>query len=168
VIARTSAVAAAAIAALTAAASLGAQAPAITAIAGLATILPDGPEKTVVVRMCTSCHELSIGAKQRMTRDNWAELVDNMAGRGAEGTPEEFDAVVGYLARNFGPPVDVNTASANDLEKAGFTKDEVAAIVRVRADHPLHSAADLVNVGTLTRKRIDELKDGLAFEAPTK
>jgi cytochrome c5 len=169
VIVRTGAVVVAAIAALAAAASLGAQAPTpIGTTTGVATTLPAGPERAVVVRMCTTCHDLSIGAKQRMTRDDWAELVDNMAGRGAEGTPGEFDTVVEYLARNFGPPVNVNTAAAEDLVKAGLTKDEAAAIVKARAGHPFHSAADLVNVDGLTEKRVNELKDGLSFDLSTK
>jgi len=169
VIVRAWAVSAAALAALVTGASLGAQAPVSPkAVVASATPLPDGPEKAVVLRMCTACHELSIGAKQRLTKERWGDLVDDMAGRGAEGTPDEFDAVVEYLARNFGPPVNVNTAAADDLVKAGFTKEEAAAVVKTRGGHLFHSATELLNVGGLTEKRVDALKDGLTFDVPAK
>src|SRR5437867_2716571 len=95
--------------------------------AGWTQSLPDGPAKPVVERMCTSCHELTIGTAQRQSREKWAALVEDMIGRGATGSSEEIAAVVDYLAANFGPgpaspaagaKVNVNRASSEELARA--------------------------------------------------
>jgi hypothetical protein len=67
------------------------------------TALPDDPARPVVERLCTSCHELVIGEKQRYSRERWAELVDQMSARGMEGSSEDVEIVVNYLAKYFGP-----------------------------------------------------------------
>jgi mono/diheme cytochrome c family protein len=66
--------------------------------------LPEGPGKKVVERMCTGCHSLKTVTAERGTKDDWARTVDLMVSRGAEGSDEDVDAVVKYLAKNFGPP----------------------------------------------------------------
>src|ERR1700741_4099021 len=40
--------------------------------------LPDGPGKAVVERMCTTCHGLNVVTGQRMTKQHWADQVDDM------------------------------------------------------------------------------------------
>lgn len=86
--------------------------------AGLATILapfllaapvkaddlPDGAGKDLVVKVCTVCHDSARIVSKKWTKAEWNDLVDNMARRGAMATDDEFDAIVAYLAKNFGPP----------------------------------------------------------------
>ncbi|MGC2401128.1 MAG: PQQ-dependent dehydrogenase, methanol/ethanol family [Acidobacteriaceae bacterium] len=70
--------------------------------------LPDGPGKATVERMCTTCHGLNVVTGQRMTKQGWADQVDDMVSRGAVGTDAEIKQVVEYLSRNFGkekPPL---------------------------------------------------------------
>jgi alcohol dehydrogenase (cytochrome c) len=64
--------------------------------------LPDGAGKAVVERMCTACHGLNVVTGQRMTRQGWADQVDDMVSRGAVGTDADIKQVVEYLSRNFG------------------------------------------------------------------
>jgi cytochrome c5 len=65
--------------------------------------LPDGVGKDLVMKVCTVCHELTRITSKKRTKDEWSDTVDKMAGRGAKASDEEFDAIVNYLAKYFGP-----------------------------------------------------------------
>ena len=64
--------------------------------------LPDGPGKDLVMRVCTACHEATRITSKKKTKEEWSDLVDKMAARGAMATDEEFETIVAYLAKNFG------------------------------------------------------------------
>ena len=64
--------------------------------------LPDGVGKELVMRVCTQCHDTARIVSKKKTKDEWNELVDSMAARGAKASDEEFDTIVNYLAKNFG------------------------------------------------------------------
>ena len=68
--------------------------------------LPDGPGKDTFAKVCSACHGLDIIVSLKHTKDEWKTVVDTMASYGATAKDEEFDAIVGYLAKNFGsaPP----------------------------------------------------------------
>jgi len=63
--------------------------------------LPPGPGRDVAVRVCSQCHSPEIVANQRMDKDGWKALVDQMANNGANATNEEFETVTNYLATVF-------------------------------------------------------------------
>src|SRR5436305_1796421 len=65
--------------------------------------LPDGPGRAQLERACTPCHSLENVVRSHMTKEKWAGVVDNMVSRGAQGTNEDFDRIIKYLAANFGP-----------------------------------------------------------------
>ena len=124
--------------------------------------LPPGEGKPIVERMCSSCHLLKVVTSKRASPEQWAQLVDQMVSRGAEGTDEEVQTIVEYLSKNFGPdsappaadkgqadkeqkdktaekdpaasqPVKVNQATAAELSAAlGLSSNESAAIVAYR------------------------------------
>src|SRR5438093_1009097 len=83
--------------------------------------LPPGKGKPLVQRACTTCHELAIGSKQRMDRQRWTALVEDMVERGAELSEGEVADLVEYLAANFGPEknqapkININQAGAEQL-----------------------------------------------------
>ena len=74
--------------------------------------------KALVERTCSKCHSLTSTLKQRNTADNWSAIVDDMIGRGAEGSDADFEKIVKYLARNYGPKVKVNKVTAQELAGA--------------------------------------------------
>jgi competence protein ComEA len=58
-----------------------------------------------------------------------------MVQRGAKGTPEEIEAVLAYLTKNFGKdaPVRINTAPFAEIKVVlGFTVPEVRAFLEYR------------------------------------
>lgn len=66
--------------------------------------LPDGPGRAVIRRSCSSCHNASvITAKPGRTDDEWTDVLNKMIGRGAVLSDEDGDALMQYLAMNFGP-----------------------------------------------------------------
>jgi hypothetical protein len=65
--------------------------------------LPDGAGKDVVMKVCTACHELARITSKRQTKEQWNDTVDKMAARGAKASDDEFEVIVTYLAKYFGP-----------------------------------------------------------------
>ena len=64
--------------------------------------LPDGPGKELLMNVCTVCHNLARVVEKRLSKDEWDDIVDKMAARGARASDEEFDTIVNYLVKNFG------------------------------------------------------------------
>lgn len=64
--------------------------------------LPAGPERDLVAKACTACHDASMISGQHQTPAQWSDTVKQMISNGARVAPGDFDKIVGYLARNFG------------------------------------------------------------------
>jgi cytochrome c5 len=64
--------------------------------------LPDGPGKDLVTTVCTQCHTTNRIVEKKLAKDEWNDIVDKMAAKGARASDEEFDTIVNYLAKNFG------------------------------------------------------------------
>jgi putative heme-binding domain-containing protein len=67
--------------------------------------LPEGRGRADFQRICGTCHSLARATSQRLTRGEWTRVVNDMVARGAQGTQDEFDNVMTYLAANFGKPL---------------------------------------------------------------
>ena len=128
--------------------------------------LPDGTGRAVYENVCGSCHGADIVIGSQGTRARWEETVEAMKNRGAAGSDDDFKAVLDYLAKYFGMPVNVNTAAAKDLEtELGVTAEEAEAIVKHRTASGNFSAyADLAKVQGLDTKKLDLLKGRIAFK----
>ena len=68
-----------------------------------APVLPDDRGKSTVQLMCgTACHDLTFLIGRRETQARWGEIVEDMSVRGAPGTRQDIEYVVGYLSTHFG------------------------------------------------------------------
>lgn len=65
--------------------------------------LPDAAGKDLVVKVCTVCHDAGRIVSKKWTKEQWNDTIDKMAMRGAMATDEEFEAIVTYLTKYFGP-----------------------------------------------------------------
>jgi cytochrome c5 len=65
--------------------------------------LPDGPGKTVVLNICTMCHDLKRVRRNLATREEWEETLGAMLNEGAPLSEQDFPVVLSYLAKNFKP-----------------------------------------------------------------
>jgi competence ComEA-like helix-hairpin-helix protein len=88
-----------------------------------------------------------------------------MVARGAEASDAEIDTLVEYLARNFGPRLKVNKATADEL--AGvleLPKAAASTIVEFREKNGLFKNwEDLRKVPAIDWKTVESKKDRLDF-----
>src|ERR1700761_2712049 len=131
--------------------------------------LPDGPGKAATIRICGKCHSPERAASLHQPRNAWEETVVKMVKLGAQGTDEEFDAVLTYLSKNFGRetpgPINMNTADAVDLE-AGLLllRSQAQAVIQYReANGNFKSLDDLRKIPGLDFQKIEAKKTRLVF-----
>ena len=70
---------------------------------------PDGAGKDTTLQLCGQCHKADVIQEHRQSSDDWKASIQKMISAGAEGTPEQFAAVLEYVSRNFGPSGTVPT-----------------------------------------------------------
>ena len=64
-------------------------------------VLPPGPGRDLTVRVCSGCHSPAIAASQRLSEQEWYNLVQVMSTRGAVATDQELNEITAYLAKAF-------------------------------------------------------------------
>jgi competence protein ComEA len=148
------------------------------AVSTASPVLPPGAGKPIVERMCSSCHALKVVTSKRASPEQWAQLVDQMVSRGAEGTDDEIETVVEYLSKNFGldspppaveksaiPLVHVNQATAAELSAAlDLPSAQGQAIVAYREQNgKFKDWHDLTRVPGVDANKIEANKDHLIF-----
>jgi competence protein ComEA len=137
-----------------------------------AQVLPDGPGRAELQKVCGTCHQAERSAAVRLTREGWEGVIGDMIARGARGTDEELGAVLDYLSKHFlgeaARPLNINRANNVELESvAGLTRKEAAALLKWRTDTGFCKALeDLKKVPGLDYKKIEARRDFLVcFEA---
>jgi competence protein ComEA len=131
--------------------------------------LPDAPEKAILVRVCTTCHNVDAIPSLRHTKDEWQDLVDAMKGMGAEGSDQDFEAIVRYLAKNFGAKeearININKATASEIETGlALTSKDAEAIVAYRKQHgDFKDWNDLVKVTGLDTAKLETAKSRIDY-----
>jgi cytochrome c5 len=83
----------------------------------LAQNLPEGAGKDTFLRVCSECHGVDLATNQKLTKDAWKLKVDAMAAKGASASKAEFDAIVNYLASNYGAPEATTSAPAPPIAR---------------------------------------------------
>ncbi len=84
-------------------AAIAATAPAKPVKAPKTVSLPAGPAMVKVKTACSGCHGLDQVTGAHKTPDQWEASVETMIDRGAKVADADFDGIVAYLAKNFGP-----------------------------------------------------------------
>jgi|SRR5579864_5826640 len=75
-------------------------------VAGAADIteLPEGPNRDLVSKACTACHDLQLvfdGAG--FSRDDWNMSLDEMVANGMSISADDREKILGYLSIYLGP-----------------------------------------------------------------
>jgi competence protein ComEA len=134
--------------------------------------LPDGAGKEPTQRICSQCHEAAKAASIKLTRQGWNEEIEKMKALGAQGTEQDFQTILEYLAVNFkgdlDRPLDMNSADAVELESVlGLLRRESAAVLQARARRgPWKTLADLKDLDPAILKKIEAKKDRVVFLTP--
>src|SRR5205823_2416126 len=111
--------------------------------------------------LCTSCHGLETVTHARNTPRSWKPLVDDMIARGGTGTDDQAQLIVDYLSRNFGVPVNVNTATDKQLQEGlDATATESAAIIKNR---PYKELGDLLRVPGANAEKLRQMSANITF-----
>jgi competence protein ComEA len=127
--------------------------------------LPKGPGRETLLRVCGACHSAENVAGMAKTREEWGALVGEMAADGAQGTDDEFNEIVDYLAAHFPKTINVNKATATDLATGlELSAKEADAIVHYREEKgSFKSVEDVEKVPGVDAKKIEAKKDRLTF-----
>jgi len=127
--------------------------------------LPEAKGKDVVEKVCSVCHEPQAVSKYRKSKDDWSAVIDDMVTKGADASDADLDIIIGYLAKCFGPAVNVNTAAAGDLAKQlELSAQESDSIVQYRGSNGMFKAVDdLKKVPGLDFGKIEPVRYRLTF-----
>jgi competence protein ComEA len=125
---------------------------------------PESAGKPALLKICSNCHTADTVIQSMRTRQEWSDVIDQMARFGAEGSDQEFDQILTYLSRHFSP-IKVNKATAKDLESALDVPAAVAeAIVAQRAKNgDFKTLEELKSVPGLEADRIEAQKARILF-----
>lgn len=148
-------------------ATLGISATLFLTVANAQEKLPQGPGRETLIRICSACHSAENVVGMAKTREEWGAVVGEMVADGAQGTDEEFNQIVDYLAAHFPktPKINVNKAAASDLMSGlELSAKEAEALVHYREEKGnFKSVEDVEKVPGLDAKKIEAKKDRLVF-----
>jgi mono/diheme cytochrome c family protein len=77
--------------------------------------LPDGPGSDIAQTSCLACHGPEPIAQQHLPRAKWQGEVEKMERWGAEVPPDKKNALIDYLAANFGARQSIAPRAAGPL-----------------------------------------------------
>jgi competence protein ComEA len=151
--------------ALLLAAVLGIGAMPLAAAQSNEQLLPAGPAREKMVKLCVGCHEVDLVVARRHTRSEWEGVMEDMIARGTQGTPQELAQVVEYLNQYLGK-VNVNTATAKQLEEGlRISEHDAQAIASWREQHgKFKSFEEVRKVPGLDAAKIGEKRGWMSFE----
>jgi alcohol dehydrogenase (cytochrome c) len=72
--------------------------------------LSEAEGKALLTRMCSMCHSVEAATAPRETLQGWTQIVRDMVSLGAQGSEEEIQQVIRYLAEHFSEPPRANAA----------------------------------------------------------
>jgi competence protein ComEA len=132
----------------------------------LAQDMPEGKGKDVTQKICGACHDAGVVANYHNSKDDWEGVIEDMKGRGADGSDDDFKAIASYLAHYFGPEVHVNQATSQDLQtQLEISAKDADAIVQYRQDHgSFQTIDDLKKVPGLDMAKIQPLQQRIVFQ----
>lgn len=131
--------------------------------------LPEGPGKEPTEKVCTQCHELARAVSLHQDRAGWQATIQKMISLGATATPEQFEAILNYLSKNFPatapPKLHINSARPIDIEAALTVRHSQAlAFVAWRDKHgPIKSLDELKNAPGIDFAKFESHKDRIVF-----
>jgi competence protein ComEA len=130
-----------------------------------AQTLPDGPGKETFQTVCGMCHAPNAVIGKQGNRQWWQSKVTEMLQEVTDVPDSDVDTIVNYLAKNFPiVKINVNRATAADLETIEFTSKDSEAIVQYREAHGnFKTLDDLKKVPGLGAVKVESKKDRLEF-----
>ena len=131
---------------------------------GASQQLPEGAGKDTLEKICTTCHTIDTVTDARRTKAGWQDIVSDMAGRGADGTPQELSAIVSYLTKFYGQ-INVNSAASAELAAfLGINEKQARTITDYRAQHgAFKNLEQLKQTPGVDADQLQQKRDLIAF-----
>src|SRR5690242_18484869 len=128
-------------------------------------LLPAGPEKDRMVKLCVGCHEIDLVVARRHTREEWDGVIEDMVARGSKGTEAELSSVAEYLSKYLGK-VSINTASAREIQNGlRISEKDAQRIVAWREQHGrFKSFEEVRKVPDLDAASLGDKRGWMSFE----
>jgi quinoprotein glucose dehydrogenase len=99
-----------------------------TADLSFAAELPEGAGKAEITKICSQCHSLEQATSLRQGQAAWTETISKMMNLGAQGSPDDFNHILSYLVKFYGPAPGASPAEgppANNKAAAGAAPSNV-------------------------------------------
>ena len=129
----------------------------------LAQTLPDGPGKQTFEDTCSLCHSPTAVIGMHKTKAEWKSKVTEML-QEQDVSESDRTAIIDYLARSFPATVNVNKASAKDLEAVLSAKDAAVIVQYRESKGNLKTLDDLKKVPGIDTAKVDANKQQLEFQ----
>ncbi len=100
-------------------------------MAGLsyAADLPEGAGKADTLKVCTKCHTIEQAISLRQDQAGWAATITKMVNLGAQGSDDELNKTLSYLAKFYGPGPNATRPSAETAAATGASSANAIASV---------------------------------------
>lgn len=128
--------------------------------------MPDDVGRDLTVKLCgNECHTIEKVIAERKSKSQWAETMETMRTDGAAGTDDEFKVIVKYLATHYGVQIQINKATARQIDDVLVLADgQAAAIVAYREANGAFTDWDsLLKVPGLDPKTLEPQKRKVVF-----
>jgi competence protein ComEA len=128
----------------------------------LAQTLPGGPGKQTFEDTCSLCHSPTAVIGMHKTKAEWNSKVTEML-QGQDVSESDRTAIIDYLSRSFPATVNVNKATAKDLEPILGAKDAAAIVQYRESKGNFKSIDDLKKIPGIDASRIESARQQLEF-----
>ncbi len=131
--------------------------------------LVEGPGMTETDKNCKSCHEIERSISLRQDIHGWNQTIAKMVGFGMKSPERELAVVAEYLAKHYPadalPPLNVNTASAIELEsRLSMKRSESAKFLEFRDKvGKIKTFAQLKEAPGINPEKVEQKKDQIVF-----
>lgn len=128
--------------------------------------MPDDEGRDLTMKLCgNECHTIEKVIAERKSKSQWAETMETMRTDGAAGTDDEFKVIVKYLATHYGVQVQINRATARQIDDVlVLAEGQAAAIVAYReANGPFVDWAAFLKVPGLDPRTLEPQKRKVVF-----
>lgn len=120
--------------------------------------------EAIVMRVCGNCHEWERIGDSRRTKAQWEELMADMFDRGAEGSEDDYNAILNYALRRYAL-VNINKAPGDEITIVlGLSPKEADAIVVYRtANGKILDFESLKKVSDVDQKKLEAAKLSILY-----
>jgi competence ComEA-like helix-hairpin-helix protein len=142
-------------------------------IATFAALLPaqlvEAPGMKETDKNCKTCHEIERSISLRQDLNGWNQTIVKMVGFGMKAPESELAIVAEYLAKHYPadamPPINVNTASAIELEsRFSMKRSESNAFIAYREKTgKFKTFADLKKAPGINPEKVEAKKTQIIF-----